>query len=118
MAGADWSVWRDAIAQACDGSHQTIESIEADIASGELKPLTTSRACYLVQVVEYPAAVACQIMWTAGELGAVLEDLACVHEWAAQRGCTEMLVEGRPGWERALKPAGYAPWSVTLRRAL
>lgn len=118
MAGADWSLWREQIARACDGSHHTIESIEAQIAAGVLTVLTTQRACYLVQVETYPTEIACQIMWAAGELGAVLEDLSHVHAWAILNGCTEMLVEGRPGWERALKPAGYSPWSITLRRPL
>ena len=64
-----WAQWREEIAKACDGSHWTIESIEAEIAKGELVPLNTDRACYLVQVVAYPGGEkACQIMWAAGDL--------------------------------------------------
>lgn len=113
-----WDLWRDEIAKACDGSHQTIESIEAQIAQGELIPLHTDNAFYLVQIVPYPTETACQIVWSAGVLEHVVHDLVHVHAWALQRGCTEILVEGRPGWKRALQGAGYVPWSITLRRPL
>lgn len=113
-----WADWREDVAKACDGSHHTIESIEAEIAAGELMPLETTRAIYLVQIVPYPTEIACQIMWAAGDLDDVLEDLSWVNKWAVTKGCTEILVEGRLGWQRKLQNHGYRPWSVTMRRPL
>lgn len=113
-----WSEWRDEIAKACDGSHHTIESIEADISAGRLIPLYNDGCVYLVEIATYPTERACQIMWAAGDLPAILAGLDDVHAWARLHGCTEMLVEGHPGWKRALQSHDYGVWSVTLRRAL
>jgi hypothetical protein len=113
-----WARWRPEIAKACDGSHHTIESIEQGLEAGVSHALTTETCCYIVEVQDYPVQRACQIMWAAGDLKSILDNLPNVQAWAKLRGCTEMLVEGQPGWARALKPQGYDVWSVTLRRAL
>lgn len=41
-----------------------------------------------------------------------------IHEWARQRGATEMDVYGRKGWQRALIPYGYDLVAVVLRKRL
>jgi hypothetical protein len=113
-----WSRWRPEIAKACDGSHHTIAAIERDIAGGRLHVLTLPACCYVVELVDYPAERACQITWAAGELNELVAGLTRVHTWAKAHNCTEMLVEGHPGWKRALQASGYGLWSVTLKRAL
>jgi hypothetical protein len=113
-----WTEWRGEIAKACDGSHHSIESIEALIDRGVLKPLFADGCCFLVELQDYPGERACQVMWAAGELSAVIAAVPDLHAWARLHGCTEMLVEGRPGWARSLRQLDYRPWSVTLRRRL
>jgi hypothetical protein len=41
-----------------------------------------------------------------------------VESMGRMMGCTEMLIEGRAAWAKLLKPLGYEPFSVTLRKAL
>jgi hypothetical protein len=113
-----WAHWRAELAKACDGSHHTIESLEAEIAAGRHEALVGEGCCFVVEVAEYPAARACQVWWAAGDLAAITAALPALHAWAAARGCDEMLVEGNPAWSRVLKPHGYGAWSVTLRRPL
>lgn len=113
-----WARWRPRIAAACDGSHHTIDSIEANLVAGRAHLLTLPDCCFVVELADYPAARSCQVMWAAGGLAAIVEATPRLHAWAKAQGCTEMLVEGRGGWTRALKDIGYRPWSVTLRKAL
>jgi hypothetical protein len=116
--GGSWARWRPEIAKACDGSHHTIESIDAEIEAGRLIPLTNKGCIYLVRVLDYPTERSCQVEWAAGDLEAILAGMDDLHTWARARDCTEMLVEGHPGWKRALESEGYGQWSVTLRRPL
>lgn len=113
-----WTLWRPEIAKACDGSHHSIVSIEAQIASGRAFVLADDACCYVVELVDYPQERACQITWAAGTLPQIKANLPKVHAWAKAQGCSEMLVEGHAGWARALRDLEYKPWSVTLRRAL
>lgn len=113
-----WEQWRGEIAKACDGSHHTIESIEQSIREGRALPLYAPGCCFVVEVHDYPNARACQVTWAAGTLESIIAAAPDLHAWARSHGCTEMLVEGHPAWQRALKPVGYEVWSVTLRMPL
>jgi hypothetical protein len=113
-----WADWRDQIASACDGSHWTIEGIERQIAHGRLHILEADGCCLLVEIVDYPSARACQVMWAAGNLESILAALPDAEAWARLQGCTEMLAESRPAWGRVLQRTGYSPWSVTSRKPL
>lgn len=113
-----WADWRDEIAKAADGSHHTIESIEQSIREGRSYLLMPGDCCFVAEIVEYPKERACQMTWTAGEMAAIKAAAPAVEDWARSMGCTEMLVEGHPGWVRALKELGYSQWSATVRKAL
>jgi hypothetical protein len=113
-----WERWRPEIAKACDGSHHTIEGIERELAEGRAHLLTQPDCCFIVEVVAYPTETACQVMWAAGSLPALTQNLVLVERWAKANGCSEMLIEGHPGWARALKDLNYRRWSVTVRKAL
>lgn len=118
MAGADWQRWWPEFAKACDGSHHTIETIEAQLANGSTCLLERGGCAYIVSIEKYPTQTACQVWWAAGDLQGLVDQLPLVHEWARTNGCTEMLIEGAPAWQKALQPLGYRTWSVTLRKAL
>lgn len=118
MGDADWTRWRGEIAKACDGSHHSIETIEAGIAEGRLTALYADGCCFVVELQDYPGVRACQALWVAGSLEAALAAAADLEAWARLKGCSEMLIEGHPAWQRALKGLGYRLWSVTVRKAL
>lgn len=113
-----WERWAPELAKACDGSHQTIEGIFAELQSGVTRLLEHEGCCFIVSINDYPGTKACQVWWAAGTLEAIIEALPDLHAWALLQGCSEMLVEGHPGWARALRNHDYAIWSVTLRKAL
>lgn len=114
-----WGQWRDRIAQAIEGSYQTIDSLEADLAAGRAHLWFAPDACLVVELSPYPGgAKVCQVTWAAGELPEVLAALAELEAWAKRAGCTEMLIEGQAAWARVLRGSGYEPWSVTIRKGL
>lgn len=113
-----WADWRPMVEAACDGSHNTIEGIELSLAEGRSYLLEARGCCFIVEMVEYPAEKACQVMWAAGTLQAIEAALPDLEAWALRHGCTEILEEGHAGWARVLKGHGWKPWSVTMRKAL
>ena len=44
--------------------------------------------------------------------------IADLEAWARENGCQGMRFEGREGWERKLKPFGYAKTHVVLEKEL
>ena len=50
----------------------------------------------------------CRVAYAGGSLEAGLKGLPTIEDWARRNGCTKMIVEGRKGWARALRPYGYA----------
>jgi len=118
VAASSWDRWRGEIAKACDGSHHTVESIEASLSEGRSHLLDAGDCCFIVEVCDYPQARACQVMWAAGNLPAIIAALPDLEAWAKLQGCTEILEEGHPGWGRVLQREGWERWSVTMRKAL
>lgn len=113
-----WEHWRDEFARAVDGSYHSIEGIEASLADGRCEFLDAGDCAFVVEIVRYPKTTACQVLWTAGTIEAILNAGDGLHAWAMLKGCDEMLIEGNPAWQRALKHRGYEVWSVTLRKPL
>lgn len=113
-----WARWRPKIASAT-GDHQTIESIEALLASGAYHLWATERCCFVLEFVDYPGgAKAAQLLWAAGSIEALLDELPRLEDFMRKAGRTEILIEGPAGWARVLRNAGYNPWSVTTRKEL
>jgi hypothetical protein len=113
-----WDMWRDRIAKAVDGSHHTIEAIDQRLSTGRLRAWMTPDCCLLLEFVQYPTERACQVMWAAGDLAAILGQADAIEAFAKEAGCTEMLIESRPAWAKVLAGRGYRPWSVTVRKGL
>lgn len=60
----------------------------------------------------------CYIWLLSGLFEKWQEHLTTIEEWAKLNNCIAMEIDGRKGWERTLKPAGYNFWSVRLRKPL
>lgn len=118
MAENSWTRWRAEFAKAVDGSYHSIEAIEASLSAGRCELLDAGDCAFVVEIMRYPNATACQVLWAAGTIEAILIAGDAIHEWARRKGCDEMLIEGHPAWQRALKHRGYEVWSVTLRKPL
>lgn len=74
-------------------------------------------AACLTEVIDYPHARWCRVVFAAGDARALIRTgIALVEAWARAQGCAGVEIEGRAGWERALP--GYARDDVILRKEL
>jgi hypothetical protein len=103
---------------AMEGGRRTMADVERALQEGKAQ-LWPGKACAMVtEVHSFPTHRAIQVWLAGGDLAELMAMEAGLQAWARLQGCTEVLIEGRRGFERALKSAGYELWSVCLRKAL
>lgn len=116
---AQWLRFRDQFVEAMEGGLHRIEDLEAKIAAGDAYFWPGANAAVVATRVVYPSGeTVLQTLWAVGDLDEVLSLEPGMAATARLTGCTRILIEGRKGWERLMKPAGYEPWSVTICKVL
>lgn len=71
------------------------------------------------RVVEYPQKRVLLIWLYGGEMASNMEGVLGAADFhAEEQDCTEVMVIGRRGWERALKPHGFAHQGVVLTKGI
>lgn len=116
---AQWLRFRDQFVQAMEGGLYRIEDLEAKIAAGDAYFWPGANAAVVAERMIYPSGEAVlQTLWAVGDLDEVLSLEPGMAATARLTGCSRILIEGRKGWERLMKPAGYEPWSVTICKVL
>lgn len=114
-----WLRFRDQFAEAMEGGPYSIELLESRIARGEAYFFPGKAAAIVAQVHTYETGERdLQTLWAVGDLAEVLAMEPVLTSTARLLGCGGVLVEGRAGWEKMLKPLGYEPWSRTVRKAI
>lgn len=110
--------WIDAALAHAGGTHRP-DDVKAMIARGDAGFWPGERSAAVTLVEDEP----CErrlLIWLAGgdlaELGGPL--LTQMEAWGRAVGCRRVLVIGRGGWERALKPQGYAPLARVIAKDL
>lgn len=89
------------------------------LTRGEAK-LWAGNGAAMVTLVEDEPLERRMLIWLAGgDLDELVTRLRPAAErWARDQGCRRVLVVGRPGWERALAPEGYAPLARIIAKEL
>lgn len=73
----------------------------------------------ITEIIEYPQSKVCQIIYATGEdIVSVLPLIDELTEWARRLGANEMVIAGRPGWERHMKQFGFGNKTVALSRRI
>ena len=87
----------------------------AQLVRGHYQLWRTENSAGVTQINENPFNKSLFIFLAAGDLSEI-EHIAgpVVEQWAAERGCTSIILSGRRGWERALRPLGYDFQSTNL----
>ena len=116
---AQWARFREQFAEAMRDGFWTLEDLENKIADKRAFFFPGREAAMVAEIVAYPGGVrAFQVLWACGSPAELLQMAPGVEAMGRMMGCSEMLIEGQKAWERLLKPMGYEPFSVTLRKAL
>jgi hypothetical protein len=108
-----------ATALAHAGDTHGLEDVQAMIADGSAQLWATPKAA-AVTLIEHDPRERRLLLWLAGgDLRTLLNEMLPQAEaWARGQGCRRMLVVGRPGWERAMAPMGYAPLARVIAKDL
>lgn len=117
-AWARCAPWLDA-ALAYAGRSHDLSDVRTLVEAGEAQ-LWAGEAAAMVTLVEEEPRERRLLIWLAGgDLEELVDRLRPRAErWARRRGCRRVLVVGRPGWERALAPEGYAPLARIIAKEL
>jgi len=118
---ADWirlgPVLDAALAHA--GRTHSLADVRALVAAGEAQAWAGERACMVTLVEDDPGERRLLIWLAGGDLEELVRRLRpAAEDWARTQGCRRVLIIGRPGWERALKPEGYAPLARIIAKEL
>lgn len=107
-----------------EGGLYTVEEVRGGLLAGACVLWPGEHCCIITERVPYDSgAVVLRVYAGGGETGEALAEIVSLAPgiMAAGRlmGCTEVQVEGRPGWARTLgKALGFELWHVVLRKAL
>jgi hypothetical protein len=112
--------FRDRFAAALDPRLHRIGHLDALLLSGGAQLWTGEQAALVTEIRTFPTgATAICVLVAAGEIGEIVDRLRPEAErWAREAGCGLAIVESRGGWQRALRPHGYAPFQVSLLKSL
>jgi hypothetical protein len=123
MIVPDWAGYlrfRDTLAEVADPAFYPMEWLDAQILCGAAWPIVGREAVLIVEARDYPggARVAHGLV-AAGDLEEIVAELIPeAEEWGRRHGCQLGLIESREGWAKLLKPHGWEPHQLALRKAL
>lgn len=115
---AQWLRFRPLFEEAMVDGLYTIEGLERSVGQGKAIFFPGKNAALVAERVTYDDRSVFQVLWCVGDLDEAVGMAPGVEAIGRSLGCSEILIEGRKGWERVLKPLGYEPWSVTVRKLL
>jgi len=106
-------------ALAASNEPYTEADVLRELASGEAKAFVEDDSILILNLHEVNGERSVHCWLGAGDLQVIRDVLVPRSEgWARSQGCTRATFEGRRGWVRALKDAGYSEQSVVVGKAL
>ena len=94
----------------CDGQYQVWV-----VCDGEAGPITT---VFFTEILQFEPERSLHLFWSYG-VGALRAPEcveAAVQTFARRHDCGSLMLTGRRGWERALRPLGWQFESIVLRK--
>ena len=121
MIVPDWAGYlrfRDAFAAVLDPRLYTIEWLDDQVVTGRATVWIGRDAATITQIKHYPTGARdIEGLIAAGDLGEIVGELIPAAEaYARKIGCVGAIIQSREGWGRVLKPRGYAPYQIALRK--
>lgn len=107
---AEWERCKPWLAAALEygADHYSIDDVYAEVLSGDAQFWPGRECAGVTQVWTFPQAKALNYWLAGGDLRELVDEmLPCVERFAAAIGCKKIIVSGRGGWAKVLKPLGY-----------
>lgn len=108
--GDEWERCRDWLQAAVerDGGHYDLDDVLKEVAHGNAHFWPGRNCAGVTQFWMFPKAKALNYWLAGGDLKELVEEmLPCIENWARLQGCNKIIVSGREGWGRVLRPLGY-----------
>jgi hypothetical protein len=111
--------WIEAALEYTGGTHDFDDIVEA-CETGRMQFWPAPAACAITEIAVYPKMKTLNVFLAGGDLNAILARIDDAAAWGRSLGCTAMTMTGRAGWERVLRPLGWAKAAqmVTMEREL
>jgi hypothetical protein len=120
MDGRTYRRWRPAFAATMDLRLYRPEWLDAQLMSGRAQFWCSPGAAAITEIRSYPTGV-CDVhgLIAAGDLDE-LRDIIIpqVERWGRAVGALGIVIESRAGWARALRPVGFEPHQLAIRKEL
>ena len=100
------------------GSH-SVEDVLEEVKEGSAVFYPVRDGAAVFRLGEYPQKRVLLIWLYGGEMASNIEGVLEAAEFhAEQLECAELMIVGRRGWERVLKPHGFAHQGVVLTKGI
>ena len=105
----NYADWRDRLTQANDPDFFPITFVDEVLTDGRARFWCDGRAALVTIERAYPGGALCvEALAAAGDMEALVETIEpALCDYARAIGATHLRVEGRTGWPRILKRAGW-----------
>jgi hypothetical protein len=110
--------WIEAALVEARGTH-TIEDVKAGVAARRYHFWPGKNAAAITEVFNFPRQRVFNVFLAGGDLNEILTEMEpdfC--SFAEFLGCSSIVMTGRRGWEKVLKPLGWHPTAVVLAKEL
>ena len=100
------------------GSH-SVEDVLEEVKEGSAVFYPVRDGAAVFRLGEYPKKRVLLIWLYGGEMASNIEGVLEAAEFHAEElECTELMIVGRRGWERVLKPHGFVHQGVVLTKGI
>lgn len=99
-------------------THFDISDVARALGDNRAQLWPGKSACIVTEIDTLAQTRVVRVWLAGGDMDEILTMAKGIEAWARLNGCTEVLVEGREGWKRALKDQDYDLFSVVLRKKL
>lgn len=109
--------WLEAALEYGEGTH-TIDDVERAISDRRAFLMAGEKSAMVCEVETYPQKRVLRIWLAGGDLEEIKSSSAQMEAMARELGCSRISINGRRGWERALRDLGCSVSGVMMGKDL
>ena len=116
----EYCKWRGAFEGAIDARYYPMGWLDRRLLGGDAFFLCLGNSATAFEIKDYPTGARdIHALVAAGQISDIVEKLIPALEQRGRTlGCTGFLIESRPGWSKTLKPHGFEPFQLSVRKDL